>query len=385
MKKLLTTLLTATAVAGSLFALTSCEAKTYELALITDVGDINDKSFNQTSWEALRDYAEEKKLSYNYYRPTEDSDDARIKSIEQAIKKGAKICVCPGYLFNGAVYNVQDKHPDVKFVLLDGTPSITIKNDDKEETKEHVADNTVSILYQEQISGFAAGYAAVKDGYKKLGYVGGMAIPSVQRFGTGYIQGAELAAKEDKLTDVEVKYYYAGAFQSTPAATATATSWYSTGTEAIFACGGKVYQSVDEACKKAEANKKWIGVDVDQIAENPERVLTSATKDLRVSVQSTLEIYSSNTWNSIGGKSFTLGLGSKLGSLNEKDYVGLPTSDTSWKFTKFSKENYNTLLTKIINQEITIDEDVTKSPTSTQIKIEWVTNFDGTTKSTENK
>ena len=114
MKKLLTTLLTATAVAGSLFALTSCEAKTYELALVTDVGDIDDESFNQTSWEALKDYAEEKKLSYSYYRPTADSTDARVKSIEQSIKKGAKIVVCPGYLFEQAIFNVQDKYPDVK-------------------------------------------------------------------------------------------------------------------------------------------------------------------------------------------------------------------------------------------------------------------------------
>lgn len=367
MKKLLTTLLTATAVAGSLFALTSCEAKTYELALVTDVGDIDDESFNQTSWEALKDYAEEKKLSYSYYRPTADSTDARIKSIEQSIKKGAKIVVCPGYLFEQAIFNVQDKYPDVKFVLLDGTPHNGDYN-------HKTSNNVVSIIYQEQISGFAAGYAAVKDGYKKLGFVGGMAVPAVQRFGSGYIQGAEQAAKEMKLTDAELQYYYAGAFQKTDDATAKAKGWYAAGTEVIFACGGKVYQSVQEACEN-NTSRKWIGVDVDQHAVDKDRVITSAFKGLRNSVQSALEIYSTNTWADIGGKVFNLGLNSKLGNVEAKDYVGLPTADASWGFKTFTKANYEELLNKIKDGTYTISDSTTTAPKADTIKVTYVSEF----------
>lgn len=367
MKKLLTTLLTATAVAGSLFALTSCEAKTYELALVTDVGDIDDESFNQTSWEALKDYAEEKKLSYSYYRPTADSTDARVKSIEQSIKKGAKIVVCPGYLFEQAIFNVQDKYPDVKFVLLDGTPH---NGDYNHKTSK----NVVSIIYQEQISGFAAGYAAVKDGYKKLGFVGGMAVPAVQRFGSGYIQGAEQAAKEMKLTGAELQYYYAGAFQKTDEATATAKGWYAAGTEVVFACGGKVYQSVQDACEN-NTSRKWIGVDVDQHAVDPDRVITSAFKGLRNSVQSALEIYSTNTWDTIGGKVFNLGLNSKLGSVEAKDYVGLPTADASWGFKAFTKANYEELLNKIKDGTYTISDSTTAAPKADTIKVTYVSEF----------
>lgn len=367
MKKLLTTLLTATAVAGSLFALTSCEAKTYELALVTDVGDIVDESFNQTSWEALKDYAEEKKLSYSYYRPTADSTDARIKSIEQAIKKGAKIVVCPGYLFEQAIFNVQDKYPDVKFVLLDGTPHNGDYN-------YKTSNNVVSILYQEQISGFAAGYAAVKDGYKKLGFVGGMAVPAVQRFGSGYIQGAEQAAKEMKLTDAELQYYYAGAFQKTDDATAKAKGWYAAGTEVIFACGGKVYQSVQEACEN-NTSRKWIGVDVDQHSVDKDRVITSAFKGLRNSVQSALEIYSANTWADIGGSVFTLGLNTKLGNVEAKDYVGLPTADASWGFKTFTKANYEELLNKIKDGTYTISDSTTAAPKADTIKVTYVSEF----------
>lgn len=367
MKKLLTTLLTATAVAGSLFALTSCEAKTYELALVTDVGDIDDESFNQTSWEALKDYAEEKKLSYSYYRPTADSTDARIKSIEQSIKKGAKIVVCPGYLFEQAIFNVQDKYPDVKFVLLDGTPHNGDYN-------HKTSNNVVSIIYQEQISGFAAGYAAVKDGYKKLGFVGGMAVPAVQRFGSGYIQGAEQAAKELKLTGAELQYYYAGAFQKTDDATAKAKGWYAAGTEVIFACGGKVYQSVQEACEN-NTSRKWIGVDVDQHAVDKDRVITSAFKGLRNSVQSALEIYSTNTWADIGGKVFNLGLNSKLGNVEAKDYVGLPTADASWGFKTFTKANYEELLNKIKDGTYTISDSTTTAPKADTIKVTYVSEF----------
>ena len=176
-----------------------------------------------------------------------------------------------------------------------------------------------------------------------------MAVPAVQRFGSGYIQGAEQAAKEMKLTDAELQYYYAGAFQKTDDATAKAKGWYAAGTEVVFACGGKVYQSVQEACEN-NTSRKWIGVDVDQHSVDPDRVITSAFTGLRNSVQSALEIYSANTWEDIGGKVFNLGLNAKLGKVEAKDYVGLPTADASWGFKTFTKANYEELLNNMMEE-----------------------------------
>jgi len=169
-----------------------------------------------------------------------------------------------------------------------------------------------------------------------------MAVPAVQKFGYGYLQGAAAAA-EAKNVSVNVKYYYAGAFAATDAATALMTSWYNAGTEVVFACGGKVYQSVVAGCGTTH---KWIGVDVDQSSEGAE-VLTSAMKGLGESVTSALESYDKGKWSSIGGKTWTLGLKTVFGEVAAKDYVGIPTADSSWRFANFTKANYETLISNI--------------------------------------
>lgn len=341
---------------SSLISLASCSSSTYEYALITDVGDIDDESFNQTSWEALKDFCKENNKTYTYYRPTEDSTAAREVSIDQAVKKGAKVIVCPGYLFEDAVYDSQTKYEDVKFVLIDGQPHTS--DYATYETKS----NTVSIIYKEEIAGYLAGYAAVADGNTKLGFCGGMAVPAVQRYGSGYIQGANAAALSNEKT-ITIDYYYAGEFNATDDATAQMKSLYAAGEDTVFACGGKVYQSVVEGIKSAtKTTATWIGVDVDQSSLG-EKVLTSAMKGLREAVTSSLEIYSSNNWNLIGGNDYNLGLNSVLGNLDPKDYVGLPTEDSAWRFSSFTKTEYETLLTSIKNGELTIDNSVTTAPT----------------------
>ncbi len=355
MKKLFLSVLATTLLVGGLTTLSACGGRTAELALITDVGDVDDESFNQASWEALRDYAIENNKTYEYYRPTEDSTDARVKSIKQAIQKGAKVVVCPGYLFETAIYQVQKDYPEVKFLLLDGEPHT------EDYATYETAPNTANVLFQEQVSGYLAGYAAVVDGYRNLGFCGGMAVPAVQRFGSGYVQGIDAAAKKLNV-QVAVNYYYAGAFAATDDATAKMKEWYKADTEVVFACGGKVYQSVAEGVKERE-NGKWIGVDVDQISVDPDRIITSATKGLRESVQSALELYYSEKWSDIGGKTANLGLGSKFGSLEARNYVGLPTADTSWKFAKFTKAEYETLVASIAGGSVAISDDVTKAPT----------------------
>ncbi len=355
------------ALLGTVSVLASCGNSTYEYALVTDVGDIDDESFNQTSWEALKDFAEENNKTYQYYRPTEDSTAARLVSIDQAVQRGAKIVVCPGYLFEDAVYDAQSKYPEVKFVLIDGTPHTA------DYSKTEVADNTVSIIYKEEISGFLAGYAAVMDGNKSVGFCGGMAVPAVQRFGSGFVQGADYAAGVLELDDVTCRYYYAGAFQATDDATAKMKSWYTSGVETVFASGGKVYQSVAEGCKEKEG-ATWIGVDVDQSSVD-ENVLTSATKGLREAVLSALEVYNEGSWDVIGGESYNLGLNAEFGDVAAKDYVGLPTNEDAWRFESFTAEQYNSILADIKSGKVTITNSTTEEPTVSNIKVTYESPF----------
>ena len=313
----------------------------YELALVIDVGTIDDKSFNQGSWEGVQKYGDENGIAYKYYKSAEATTDSFQETIELAIEGGAKVIVCPGYLFEEPIYNMQTAHPDVKFILIDGEPHDADNN-------YETADNTMAVLYQEDQAGFLAGYAAVKDGYTKLGFMGGMALPAVIRYGYGYLAGADYAAKELGI-DIDVTYTYTGSFDATPEAKSMATGWYQSGTEAIFACGGSVGNSVMAAAEESE-NGKVIGVDVDQSSES-DTVITSSMKMLSNSVYTAITEAYDGTF--AGGKTTTFDAAN--------DGVGLPM-DTS-KFNTFTQEDYDTIYAKLVAGEITIDNDTTKEVT----------------------
>ncbi len=318
-----------------------------DIALVTDVGTIDDKSFNQGSWEGVVKFAEEKGISHQYYQPTEKSNEAITTAIELAIKGGAKTVVCPGYLFEEPVYNMQEKYPDVKFIIIDGKP----KNGDQENPEYKVTENTASIFFKEQEAGFLAGYGAVIDGYRNLGFMGGIAVPAVIRYGYGFVQGAEYAAKELGLApgDITMKYTYVGNFDPSPEHTAKAAAWYKEGVEVIFACGGGVGNSVMKAAETV--GTKVIGVDVDQSVES-ETVITSAMKNLQNSVYETLTSIYDETF--VGGE--TTILGSDTGN------VLLPM-ETS-KFEVFDQAKYDEIYSKISNQEIELkDETAGENPT----------------------
>lgn len=334
MKKLLAVILTLslamTAFAGcSSNTATEETVGTYELALITDVGTIDDKSFNQGTWEGVQKYSTDNNIASKYYKPVEKTTDAYLESIDLAVKNGAKVILCPGFLFEQAVFEAQTKYPDVKFVILDGAPH----NGDNNVV---IADNTYSIFYAEEESGFLAGYSAVKEGYRKLGFMGGIAVPAVIRFGYGFVQGADYAARELGLDAdaLEVKYTYVGNFDSSPENQTIASSWYNEGTELIFACGGGVGNSVMAAAESA--GKKVIGVDVDQSVES-DTVITSALKELGNSAYGAIEAYYNNTFP--GGKSESLDI--------TVDAIGLPM-ETS-KFEKFTVEDYQAIYKKLVD------------------------------------
>ena len=318
----------------TIFLLFGCERQKYTIALITDIGDIDDKSFNQGSWEGVLQYVEGKNVTYRYYKPTEQSNDAYISAIDLAVANGAEIIITPGFLFEEPINIAQTRHQNTKFVILDGNPASvgTLEN------------NTYSVFYAEEQSGYLAGYAAVKDGYRKLAFMGGMAVPAVVRFGYGFVIGADQAAQE-LAVDIEIKYHYTGGFSANPTVQATAASLYAGGTEVIFACGGAVGQSVMAAAEAA--NRKVIGVDVDQSNES-QTVITSAMKGLAASVNQALEIYFSGNWENIGGTSVVLDA--------SKEGVGLPMNTS--RFNSFNNEQYQTLLNRMKGGEITINHNV---------------------------
>lgn len=346
------------------FGLAGCgEKKTYEIGLVTDVGTINDKSFNQGAWEGVEAYAEEFGISYKYYQPDSKTTEDYVKSIEIAVENGAKVIVTPGYLFENAIWLTQDKFPFVKFILLDGspnnvtdwgnetTPPTTIENGDM---NFDIGANVYSVFYAEEESGFLAGYAAVKDGFTKLGFMGGMSVPAVVRFGLGFVQGANYAAAEMGLDDnaIEINYEYLNSFAPDNAHQTKAASWYSAGTEVIFVAAGGAGNSVMKAAEQS-TNKYVIGVDVDQSAES-ETVITSAKKELAISVYNILtEIYGNRVL--VDGDAIVQSNGRSINLDASVDGVGLP-SDFS-RFRTFTKAMYDSVFAKVSAKEVVIVKD----------------------------
>ena len=336
MKKFLALLLALTMVATVLVGCGTPASAGSEIALITDKGNIDDKSFNQGSWEGVVKFAKENKISHKYFKPEEASDAGYLAAIDSAVKAGAKVVVTPGFLFEVPVYQAQTKYPDVKFILLDGTPHTAYYKTYKTES------NVASVMYAEEQSGYLAGYAAVKDGYKKLGFMGGMAVPAVQAYGYGFLQGAEAAAKELNLGDgaISVTYHYTGNFEENDTNKAFSKTMYQEGTEIIFACGGSVGKSVMAAAK--EAGAKVIGVDVDQRYDS-ETVVTSAMKGLGASVISVLEsIYKTDSWKTYAGTT-TVFNASNAGVGLPTEVIGDSKGNAFDRFKTFDKAAYDTV------------------------------------------
>lgn len=307
----------------------------YQIALITSFnGSIDDRSFTQGSWEGIQKFGDEKGKTYQYYRATDESIDGYLNAIQMAVDSGAESVVCPGYQFEEAIFRAQDQYPDVSFILLDGTPH----NNDYSEYK--TADNTYSCLFAEHQAGFLAGYAIVMDGQKDLGFLGGMKMPSVVRFGYGFAQGADYAAQKLGLSkgDVSMKFGYTGNFESSPENQTKAASWYRDGVSTIFSCGGNIIYSVTAAAEAADGDVKVIGVDVDQSGES-ETVVTSAMKMLSTAIYDALT--EKEAGNFPGGENEVLGIA--------ENAVGLPDDFT--RFETFTKEDYDEVYQELVEDK----------------------------------
>ena len=352
-------------------------ASDYAVAMITDYGDITDQSFNQTTYEACKEYCEANGIDFNYFKPAGDSTGERVAMIEKAVDEGYNILVMPGFAFAGAVVEAASDYPDVKFVVLDvakgdylaegvaaAGESYDYQPDNWDLEKYVDLSNVYTVVYQEELCGYMAGYAAVKLGYTHLGFLGGMAVPAVVRYGYGFVQGADAAAAEMG-ADVTVEYVYGNQFFGDADITAYMDNWYQTlGVEVVFACGGGIYASAAEAA--AQVGGKVIGVDVDQAAiidggYGDGMTVTSAMKGLAPTVEHMLTEVAAGNFANYGGKIETLGLVS--GDDPEANYVQIPMESTQWS-DSFTQDDYKALVKDMFDGKITVSNDITAEPAS---------------------
>ena len=343
------------------------------VAMVTDSGDITDQSFNQTTYETAKKWSEANGVTFNYYKPEKDTDEARNAAIDQAVAAGANVILLPGYMFAASLVAQTNTYPDVKFIGLDvGEGDLCEKGVGEGYTynpaEYNVGDyyntaNTYCATYQEEISGFMAGYAAVKLGYRHLGFLGGMSVPAVMRFGYGYVQGADKAAADLGCTgDVTVEYVYGGQFFGDADITAAMDTWYSSrDVEVVFACGGGIYTSAAEAA--AKVGGKVIGVDSDQSSKidtyGEKMTVTSAMKGLDATVNMILTAIKDGKWSEYAGKIDSLGMVSDEPSEN---FVQLPRATTQWADGLFTDADYLQLVKDIHGGKITISNDITAMP-----------------------
>ena len=339
-------------------SMTSADSK-YQVAFVTDVGQLKDKSFNQGTFDGVKLYAAANGLSYKYYQPangSEATDDDRYDAMKAAVEGGADVVVCAGYLQEAALRKAAIEYPDTPFVFIDGYPI-------QEQATEYdaagnalpndspVLTNVAGVAFQEQQAGYLAGYAAVKDGFTKLGFSGGGGgtNPACCRFGYGYVQGANAAALEKGITvDMNYSWQYGSNFSASTDLQTMINGWYVNGTEIVFACGGSMFQSIVAA---ASANDGYvIGVDVDQSGES-EYVVTSAMKGLADAVQWAVAKVYDGTFDTIGGQQASLGVADNA--------VQLPTGADSWRFETFNVEEYESLYQQMVDGTLVVDDDYT--------------------------
>ena len=317
---------------------------TYEVAFITDVGQLKDKSFNQGTYDGVKLYAAANGKDYKYYQPAngdQATDDDRVKAMQDAVDGGAEIIVAAGFMQETAMMSVAAANPDVKFVFIDCDHPVSDANG-------AVLDNVAAISFQEEQSGYLAGYAVVKEGYTQLGFAGGGGgtNPACCRYGYGYVQGAAAAADEMGV-DVTINYtwQYGDTFSASPELQTMISGWYENGTEIVFSCGGSIFQSITAAA--AENDGDVIGVDVDQSFES-DTVVTSALKGLTAATTWAIGKFYNDEWADIGGVNTIRGI--------NDDSVGLPTA--TWSLENFSVDEYNTLVSSLKDGTLVVDNSV---------------------------
>ncbi len=329
--------------------MTSQDGK-YQIAFVTDVGMLKDKSFNQGTYDGVKLAAQAQGKSYKYYQPAngnEATDDDRVNAFRLACDNGAEIVVAAGFLQEAALRTAATEYPNVNFVFIDGYPLA--------DANGNTLSNVAAIAFQEQQSGYLAGYATVMEGYTKLGFMGGGGgtNPACQRFGYGFVQGAEAAAAAKGVkVDMNYSWAYGSTFSASPELQAMATGWYQNGTEVIFCCGGSMFSSVAAAASAEDG--KVVGVDVDQSFEST-AVITSAVKGLADATVWAVAKHYGDAWAEVGGTATSLGAADKA--------VGLPTA--TWSLTGWTVADYEALFADIAAGKVAVSDELVTAPEST--------------------
>ena len=330
----------------------------YEIAFVTDVGQLKDKSFNQGTFDGVKLYAANNGLSYKYYQPAngdQATDDDRYDAMKAAAEGGAKVIVAAGFMQATALTKAAAEFTDVKFVFVDRDSAVTLEHGT-------ALKNVLGICFQEEQCGYLAGYAVVKEGYTKLGFTGGGGgdNPACCRYGYGFVQGASAAAAEMGVkVEMNYSWLYGASFSASTELQTMASGWYENGTEVIFACGGNMFQSV--AAAAAANDGAVVGVDVDQSSQS-DTVITSAMKGLSASVQWACGKVYDGSFDEIGGTFVTLGA--------KDNAVGLPTA--TWSLTKWTVDDYNAMLAKMADGSLVVDNDYSKLDSTDSLTLNLV-------------
>ncbi|MBR3265620.1 MAG: BMP family ABC transporter substrate-binding protein [Erysipelotrichaceae bacterium] len=324
----------------------------YDVVFLADLGSIYDGGFNEHSFYGIRDYCEENGLKYTYLQPAGSDDASRTTIFEQAVNQmSADVLVAVGFLWDAALCQEIPNYPNVKVIFVDADDLYNIDYDyDGVDDSLPKQENLAMITFAEQDCGYMAGYAVVKDGYRNLAFMGGMAVPAVVRFGYGFVEGAEDAAEELGLAEgsIDMKYFYTGTFDASPDIVTRASEWYTNGTEIIFSCGGTIVNSVIQAAKDGE-NRKIVGVDTDEYftraadgAANEPLFVTSAMKELE------LTIYNAVKAAYAGGSDWAFYTNAGLQRLGAKEGASIiaPYRAENWK--TFTEDDYKAVNEKAI-------------------------------------
>ena len=354
------------------------ETATYQVAMITDYGDITDQSFNQTTYEACKEFCDAEGVAFNYFKPAGDSTAERVAQVDAAVAEGYNVIVMPGYAFADTIKQTAELYPDVTFIALDvaeGDLNPVDAEGNPPADPYVLPSNVYCAVYQEELCGYMAGYAAVKLGYTHLGVLGGMAVPAVQRFGYGFVQGADAAAVELGNADqVVMEYAYGNQFFGDADITAYMDNWYQNlGVQVVFASGGGIFTSAAEAAAKVDG--KLIGVDVDQSGNintyGEGMCVTSAMKGLAETVKHMLGEVVAGNFAEYGGKIDTLGLVN--GDDPTANYVQIPMETTQWS-DSFTQDDYKALVKAMFDGEVTVSNDTSAMP-ETSITVNFAGNI----------
>ena len=311
-----------------------------KMALITGDMELEIDFNNAALWEGITTCGDANGIEYAYYTPEEITEDAISKQFEAAINDGAKVIICMGDSFADTISHEQIEHPDIKIIAID-ISAASIGELEK---------NTHCVMFRQEQGGYLAGYGAVKDGFRKLGFMGLRDTETYASYYYGFIQGANDAAVEME-ENVEMNVAFASDFDSEDDAIAKCDEWYKAGTEIIMVSGDDIFTQRCTECAVdnftyvigTNNDQSYIGSSFDY---NP--FMTSAMKGLREAVDATLEMMLAGEWDSqLGGQTVYFGLQSG-------NYIYLPDNESLWLFNEFTMENYLELCDKIASGAINV-------------------------------